>query len=139
MLNRKEHLIQCLAEERMKAHIKEGIGDLLSDEEVKKLIDRGMEEVFIKPTKIKNSYNTIDGPPLLNEIIQKELNEVITVQVRNYLLDNNEQVIEAVNKAISGGMAKSLISAVDCFFSGSLMTLRNNVMGEIQTKMQNRY
>jgi hypothetical protein len=129
-------------EERMKTRIKEGIGDLLSDEEVKKLIDRGMEEVFLKPTKIKdprNSYNTIDGPCLLHDIVAKELQPIVTKCVSDYLADHKEEVIEAANKAIEGGMAKAMTVALDGFFSNTLMNLRNNVMNEVASKIQRQY
>lgn len=36
-------------EQRMKDRIRESIGELISDEELQKMVHRGVEEVFFKP------------------------------------------------------------------------------------------
>jgi translation elongation factor EF-G len=123
-------------EEKMKARIKDGIGDLLSDDEVKKLIDRGMEEVFMKDQIIRDTqgYSSRDKikPCLLHEIVKEMMQPAVNEAVKAYILEHPEEVQAAVTKVIEDGMGKAVLSGINNFFSSSLFNFQNQVVQQIQ-------
>jgi hypothetical protein len=122
-------------EEKMKERIKDGIGDLLSDEEVKKLIDKGMDEVFLRPQSIPDprGYGASTVKPcLLHEIVKTELQPIVTIAVRDYIAEHKEEVQAAITLATSQGMAGAMAQAINNIFSGSMINLQNQIVQVIQ-------
>jgi hypothetical protein len=123
-------------EEKMKERIKDGIGDLLSDDDIKKLIDAGMQDTFFKPSKIKvNAYDHKDGPTLLQSIIQENLQPAVDKAVKEYINEHPEEVMAAINDCISGGMAKALLRSIDSTFSLQLWQLKDSIQNQLNTVM----
>lgn len=120
--------VQKSFQEKMKDRIRESIGDLISDEELTKLIHKGVEDVFLLPIKEKRGWNNgIEHPSLLHGLLK----ELLTDQVRNavtvYITEHSEEVTKSIHEVISNGMAKALIGAISMRFTNELISLQANI------------
>jgi hypothetical protein len=122
-------------EERMKERIKEGIGDLLSDEEVKKLIDRGMEEVFFKPQSSPDPRgygNNKIKPCLLHEIVKESLQPMVEACVKDYISEHKDEVNLAITTELSKGVGTCMVQAMNNIFMGTMFDFKNQIIQQIQ-------
>ena len=122
-------------EERMRDRIREGIGDLLSEEEVKKLIDRGMEEVFLKPQSIPNTRGFGDPtikPCILHEIVKEQLQPIVADCVKEYLADHKSEVEETIKTSLTNGVGTCLVQSINDIFSGAMYNFQSQVVQTVQ-------
>lgn len=119
-------------EERMKARIKDSIGDLITDEDLTKLINRGVEDVFFKKTVIRvNSYDTKEGPSLLESIVKELLETQVRDCVKDYLKDNSETVKTTIDEVVREGIGKAMIAAMNQSFQNSLYQFQANISQQL--------
>ena len=106
-------------EERITARIHESIGDLITDDDLKAMIARGVEQALFKP-RIRpgvgqwGSDETL--PSVVDEIVAKLLGEKMTAAVEQYLKDNPEKLDAAVKDAIAKGAGACFMSYLDSKF-----------------------
>lgn len=124
-------------EERMKERIRDSIGDLISDEDLGKMIDRSLEEVFFKeranPAYHGYGYSSKEPatlPPLLHEIVKMVMTEQVTAAVKEYIADNREQVDSSIKTVLEQGMGNALIGALNGVFAGQLSMLQGNLINQ---------
>lgn len=121
-------------EERMKARIKDSIGDLITDEDLTKLINRGVEEVFFKKTTIKtNSWDTKEGPSLLESIVKELLEDQVKDAVKVYLKDNSETVNRSIESVLQEGIGKAVIAAMNQNFQSSLYNFQAQIAQQLSS------
>ena len=122
-------------EEKMKKRIKESIGELITDEELGKLVRKSVDQVFFEPTRIKSGfYDTKEGPSLLNGLIKELLTPQVKEAIQQYINDHPEEIIKAVKEVLAVGMGGALLNAFNSQFQGQLFTLQSN----IENMMANR-
>lgn len=118
-------------EDKMKARIKDGIGDLITDEELSKMLNRSMEEVFFKRPLIMNPHDRygskIEGPSLLEGVVKDLMREKVTAAVNVYIKEHATDVMAAVDKVIQEGAGAAIITAVNQMFSGQMLNLQSNI------------
>lgn len=119
-------------EDRMKARIKESIGDLITDEDLTKMVARSMEEVFFRERRIRRGYNDDVIPPLLNEIVQKELTEQVRSAVYAYIHEHGAEVEKIIKDVLQQGIGAALVTAVTHKFQGDMFLLQQNLTNSIQ-------
>lgn len=123
-------------EQRMKERIRDSIGDLISDEDLSKMVDRSLEEVFFKEranpkrTSYYNSGEPDTLPPLLHEIVKSAMTEQVTEAVKEYIANNREQVDATIKTVLEQGMGNALISAMNGVFSTQLSSLQSNLTNQ---------
>lgn len=128
-------------EEKMKARIKESIGDLVSDEDLTKLVERGLEETFFKPRPNPkygsygyNSSQPVTIEPLIQEILRETLLPSMKAAVETYLKDHHEEVMVMVDTVVKEGAGKAVVKAVELMFTSQMMSLQQSM----QTALMNR-
>lgn len=122
-------------EEKMKARIKESIGDLIGDEDLKRLLDSAMQDVFFKPSKIKiNSYDYKDGPSFLQEIVKELMEPIVREQIKQYINTNQDTVDKVIGEVVQEGVGMSMVKAMHSLFQQDLYTLQNNIHNRLVTK-----
>jgi len=123
-------------EERMRSRIKESIGELITDEELSKLITRGIEEVFFQEREIKKSRysysNPEFGPPLIHEIIKDLIGKTVEDKISLWIDANKEEVVKNINNIISLGLGNALVNAITMKFNNDLITFQANVENRLQ-------
>lgn len=123
-------------EERMKERIRDSIGDLISDEDLGKMVDRSLEEVFFKAranpkrTSYYNSGEPDTLPPLLHEIVKTAMTEQVTEAVKEYIANNRDQVDASIKTVLEQGMGNALVSALNGLFACQLSSLQANLTNQ---------
>ena len=122
-------------EEKMKERIKDSIGDLISDEELKKLLDAAMYDVFFKPSKIKiNSYDYKDGPSFLQEIVKELMEEKVRDEIKNYINDHKDDVNKIISDVVQEGVGMSFVKSLQNIFRNDLYQLQGNIQNTLMNK-----
>lgn len=122
-------------EEKMKARIKESIGDLIGDDDLKKLLDSAMHDVFFKPSKIRvNSYDYKDGPSFLQELVKELMEPKVRELVKEYIDSNQEVVLKTLNDVVQEGVGMSMVKAMHSLFQQDLYTLQGNIHNRLISK-----
>jgi hypothetical protein len=129
-------------EEKMKARIKDSIGDLLSDEDIKKLIDKGLQDVFFTKPRIKDprdSYKMIDGPTMLEDIIKTCIQPAVEKVVREYVAEHQEEVFTNVQAVVSQGLGTAMFRSIDSMFSSQLLNMQSSIQNQLQNMQARQY
>ena len=94
-------------EEKMKNRIKDSIGDLITDEQLTSLINKAMNETFLKPTYREEGmgYNSrkVEVPPFLHTVVKELLTEQVKSAVAVYIDENKESIEKSVTDLIKNG------------------------------------
>lgn len=121
-------------QEKMQDRIRDSIGDLISEEELKTLIDRGMEEAFFKGKVIRDSYGRVQREelPLIHQMVNDHIKPIVEQEVAKYIDNNREQVAEIVQQTLEVGAGTLLIKALNQTFQNSLISLQNSMITDLR-------
>jgi len=119
-------------EERMKDRIKDSIGDLITDEDLTKLVNRGVEEVFFKKKTVRQNYQDVELPSLLESIVKELLEEKIRIFAQQYVSLHEKEVLEAIDKVAKEGAGAAVLAAITSTFSSQLYQLESNIRSSFQ-------
>lgn len=104
----------------------------MSDEDLSKLVHRGVEEAFFKERTVQDgSWSTKQIPPLLHELVRSILSVKVEALLKAWMDSHQEEVVKAVESAIQQGMAQALIKSVQDLFYQDLSKLRQSMSESI--------
>lgn len=119
--------------EKMRDRIKESIGDLLSDEDLTKIVDEGIRMVFFQP------YNTIDKwgakvehLPLIVTVVKELLTSRVNEKADQWFAENPDKVSEILDQVIRDGIVKMVMSSFEEKTQSALIGLKQHIMSMIQ-------
>lgn len=115
-------------QERVGARIREQIGDLLTDEDLKRLVETALHDAFFKrevlqtdswsrPTKYKEAR--------IVEIVQDLLKDRVDTAVKSWLDANQEEFEKHIDDAIGKGLIGFLTTWIDDKFRNDLYNFGN--------------
>lgn len=124
-------------EAKMKTRIKESIGDLITDEELSKLINAQIKVIFLD--KREDKANSTWGksaykPSLLEEIIKECLMDNVKALVKSYINDNSEEVKLQIKTVVQEGAGMAVMTALSKSFSNDLWNMENSITNKLQNK-----
>ena len=114
-------------EEKMKARIKESIGELITDKELSELVHRSVDEVFFKPTKIKDGFNYKEGPSLLNGLIKELLTPRVDKAITQYIKEHPKEVNKAIKETLSLGLGTATMHALNSQFQNEMFRFQSDI------------
>lgn len=117
-------------EERMFEQIKSQMGDLLTQEELAKILETAIDKAFFQDRIVKSGYSNDVKEPLFVEMIRKELKPYIAAASSKWLADNQEKVSEILKQQISDNAAQ--------FVANAFSTLMNAPMQQFAYDLQAR-
>lgn len=121
-------------EEKMKARIKESIGDLITDEELKRLLDKAMQEVFFAPTKVKvNSWETKEGPSLLHSLVKELIEPSMKEAISVWIAQHPEEVAKAIDTVLTNGVGEAVMAAITSQFHSKLWAFGESLKQQMMT------
>jgi len=127
-------------EDKMKNRLKESIGDLITDEDLTKLVNKAVEEVFFtggRKTISGGMYPTYkDIPPLLHGIVENALKEQIKQIAEVWVTENQLAITAMLDQIIKDGAATMMMEAFNNMFQGQLSNLKFNIENQIQNGNQ---
>lgn len=93
-------------QERMFNRVREQMGDLMTEEELKKIVDSALQKAFFEEKVTKgphwNSQETRE-PSHFVKLLNKELEAPIKQAIQQWLADNPEQITKVINEVIGKG------------------------------------
>jgi hypothetical protein len=123
-------------EEKMRDRIRESIGDLMSNEDLKKLLDRAVEENFFKEKVVMSEWGREQSrkPALLIGLVKELLAERMNEVIKQWLADNEEQVKKTLDEVVKMGVGGAYIAALNSQFSSQLLSLQIGLEQQIRMK-----
>lgn len=114
-------------QQRIEEKIKDSFADLVTEIELKAIVERGIEKALWEHRTIptgKLDYNgrpdTRNAGPLVDEIVEKHLRPIITNAVQDWLKENPEKLVSALNSAVQAGVAECVLQTLDSRFQNLL-------------------
>ena len=118
-------------ESAVKEKLKESIAGLLSDADMKRLMEAGISEFFFQPRHDRWGQKL---PSLMEhmvkEFIQQQFNEV----AREWLVENKHLVEPMVKQVVQEGAGTALMRGLTLAFSSSMASLEQNITERILTR-----
>lgn len=121
-------------QERLMARIKESIGELITDEELKKIIESGVNQAFFasKP-QLDNWGRTVkEGESFIQRVVRELLDERMKKAVNDWCAENNDKLVGAVDEAIKLGVGKCMLMAIDNRMQSALVQLRCDIENNLR-------
>lgn len=129
-------------EQKMMDKVKDSIGDLMSDEDLKKIVDKGIEEVFFKPKeRIKGSGYHAERkilPSLIDDMLRDLLKERVKKAAEDYIADNADTLKIHLDKIVEDGIANAVITSLNAAFNSSLEQFQFGMTAQIESMLMNR-
>ena len=122
-------------QEKMRDRIKDSIGELMTDEELKDLVNRGLEEAFFRERKVTTDTwgHTKIQPPFLHEILKELLKESVDKHVSDFIDNHPDDVIKTIREVHSLGIGNAILSAINNKFSMDFIDFQTS----IETRLNN--
>ena len=131
-------------QERLKERIRDSIGELITDEDLQGMIERGVEEVFFKPRyrKVKRNFSTIEEemPPLIHEMVTELLTEQMNAAIREWLVEHAEEVNQVFATVAREGAGDAVLVGLTRALQPDFQALQHAVEQRLDTgQWPNRY
>lgn len=108
-------------QERINTRLAEQIGDLITEDDLKGIVERGVEDFLFKPRHVLRTYGGYDThPALMQEMVEKHFQNRVTASVDAWLAANPEKIEALVKAAIDNGIANAVMSSLDQRFGNLL-------------------
>lgn len=112
--------------------IRESIGDLMTDEDLKKLVDAALQKAFFEDRKTVDTWGRVSSsqPPLIVEILIQLMQKRVEEQVDVWLVENKDRYEEIIEKVLAKGMFNLAIQHFESLTKWPL----NNLYNELRNK-----
>ncbi len=99
-------------EERMFEKIRDQMGDLMTDDDLRKLVGAAMQKAFFEPrVQPGNGYGSPTTlPPLFVALIEKQMTEAVRAAVSQWVADHPEEVAKVLKETIEAGIFNMMAS-----------------------------
>lgn len=115
-------------QERMFEKIRDQMGDLLTEEDLKRLVESAMQKAFFEPRTDARGYNT--GPPLFVSMIEKQMQQAVSKAVSDWVAAHPEEVAKVLKETIEAGIFNMMISHFASRTSWPLQELLNKLQSK---------
>lgn len=90
---------------RMFERIRDQMGDLLTDAELKAMLEKALEKAFFEPRVRPTSYSgSVNEEPLFVELIRKELQSKVTSALSKWVENHPDEVSKVISETIEKGI-----------------------------------
>ena len=118
-------------QDRIKDRIKDSIGELMTDEELSKIVSRATEDIFFKPTEVKDRYHTKTEPPFIYGLIKELLQSEVNKATKEYFLRNKDLLSEQINVIVSDGIGNAVLKSLTRVFQQDIFDLEMRFQNSI--------
>jgi hypothetical protein len=120
-------------DERMMDMMKENVGGLFTPEDLKKIVERGIEKLFFEARLTNSSYSRNDYKPSLSEeLVEKYMKEQVRIAISEWIQNNPEKITPIIETAINTGITKHIMNAVENFFQNTFWQFGEQLKQQIQ-------
>ena len=122
-------------DEKLKELIQTNIGDLISDEDIKAIVAKGIEEFIFKGTIVVDPYYSSRNkivPPYIETAIKEQFKELFTEQIKEFIEKNSAIILAEIPNAIGHNTTESINKAVSGVFFQAFSNFELNIMTRLQ-------
>lgn len=122
--------------DKMKDRVRDSIGDLISDSDLAKIVEEGLQMAFFKPYKDADNYGRIiEKPPLVKEMVIDLMRERIAMNIDKWFVDHEDDVKCILDDILRDGIANIVFQSFEANTQHSLFALRNSLMNDIKNSI----
>jgi len=103
-------------QQRMFERIRESMGEFLSEDDLKELLERTIEKSFFEERIVlSSSYYDRDKkkPSLFQELVTEQVQPMVEKAITAWLQDNSEQVTTTIDAVLKDGLLSALSKAIE--------------------------
>lgn len=104
-------------EERVREKLHEQIGDLITPDDIKAIVERGIEEALFQPHSITEGsgyhQRTVNVPSLAQKLVEEQLEKQMQAAVEAWIRENSERVEAMIQATLNKGAGEVLVGALD--------------------------
>ena len=120
-------------EEKMKARIRQSIGELISDAELAKLVETGIEQAFFARQQKEDSYGRkTTTEPLIYSIVKECFQKPVNDQVVAWFTTNADIVETLIEQSIRDGISKIVLQSLDRKLQSSLFAFGESLQANLK-------
>lgn len=123
-------------EEKLKAKIVEGIGDLLSAEDLSKLVEKGIESTFFSRREAKiheyGQTKVINKESFIEEILREQLSVIVTKLAKELIASKEKEILILVKEHLDKGVGPLMLKALTDIMQMPLMNLQMQMQQSLQ-------
>ncbi len=115
-------------QERVGDRIRDQIGDLMTDEDLKLLVDRALTDAFFKDRRESRQYGPdIIHPPAIVELVKGLLQARVDAACVSWLSEHKDELGEHIDDAVGRGFMKMFQVWLDAKVQGDLFIFTNSL------------
>jgi len=120
-------------EQNMKDRIRQDIGELMPDDVLTEMINQGVRSAFLEDRKTHDSYGrSTTKPPWIVDLLVELLDEKMREQTAQWIVDNDQLIIDSFGNRIDERLASSVVKAFDNIFRQQIYELGSRVTETIE-------
>ena len=119
-------------DERMMDMMRENVGSLFTPEDLKKIVERGIEKLFFESRLVSSSYGRNDFKPSLSEeLVEKHIKEQVKIAIADWIQNNPEKILPIIETTINTGITKHIANAIESAFQNALFQFGESIKQQI--------
>jgi hypothetical protein len=121
-------------QQRMFERIRESMGELLSEDDLKELLERTIEKSFFEERIVQSSsyYSSAQKKPsLFQELVTEQVQPMVEKAITVWLQDNSEQVTSTIDAVLKDGLLSALSKAIDYKMQIPVLNLRTEISNKL--------
>lgn len=120
-------------EERMMDMMRENVGTLFTPDDLKKIVEKGIEKLYFEPRLITSSYGRNEYKNSLSEeLVEKHIQSQVREAVGKWITDNPDSMKSMIDKALQDRMSKRIAKALDEMFQQTFWQFGESIKQQIQ-------
>ena len=125
-------------EDKLKARLKDSIGELISDEDLTALVNKSLQSVFFdrRPNPKYTGYSSSEEPatlaPLLHEITKELLTPLMKEKIDIYIKENPQLIVDTVKAVVENGAGAAMIATLNNQFNGIFYNMLQNAQQQFK-------
>lgn len=120
-------------ENKVMARIRESVGELITEDELKQIVSEGIRKLFFDPRIEHDGWRKIEHPPLIVHVVKELLREEVEKAVETFVKENSEEIIAKVRDVVQEGIGEALIQALNSRFYYEISTFQQNIESRLMS------
>lgn len=100
-------------EERVINRVRDDIGSLMTDAELKRIVEVAVERIFFKERRTSDNYNSRVQPSIFQEVVQTAVEKQFAVAIELYVKEHSDLFAAAIDASIKQGLTKLIAQFFD--------------------------
>lgn len=117
-------------QEKMFERIRDQMGNLLTDDDLKRIVEASVEKAFFEPFKGHDGWRETQNESVFIKLVRNELESRVGKAIDNYLKEHGDIISKAINEALSKGIYRLVVGHFEMLMSGAFANFRQNLINQ---------